>query len=371
MTFLIVSVLCVFVRRYFFAKIRFFFFVDTIINKRVRSIGTYKHYYTMKKIVILSIIMMLAYVPAQAQLGGLLQKAANRTAKVLEKKVDSVANAAIEQQMSKQRQSNQATAKQEVAAEEELTYDAIMRKMPELPTAQQLCSHKEAELNEQALRLLTSAVTRFNTQVLSLATQAVSISTKNMDSAQVVDAAYKYAQLSTGMTKEELEHLASLPEDEQEAYIAAHYRVGTAETAMAQEAVDAGKYLEPLQPLIDKWDAVGRKADQVLEQADAKCKHVYQKYAPMLEKASGKERNKLMLNYYKDIVEYQRTAVQEVLKIRLEEQLPIAEEIEAKMVKIRAEHQDLVSALLNYPQLTASQYFAEVSRLVDVPVYSE
>ena len=323
----------------------------------------------MKRIVILSIIVMLAQVPAHAQLGGLIQKAATKTTKVLEKKADSVINSAMDKQLDKQRQSRQTTAKQEATEEEELSYAAIMRKMPALPTAQQLCSHKEAEMNEQAFRLLASAVTRFNTQVLSLATQAVSLSTKDLDSAQVMDAAYKYAQLSTGMTREELDHLATLPEDEQDAYIAAHYRAGTAEAAMTQEAVEAGKYLEPLQPLIDKWDAVGRKADQVYAEADAKCKHAYQKYSPMLEKASDKERNQLLLKYYKDIVEWQRTAVQEVLRIRLEEQLPIAEEIEAKMVKIRAEHKDMVSALLNYPQLTASQYFAEVSRLLDIPEY--
>ena len=323
----------------------------------------------MKRIVILSIILLLAQMPAHAQLGGLIQKAAAKTTKVLEKKADSVINSAIDKQLDKQHQSSQTTAKQEAAQEEEQSYAAIMRKMPALPTAQQLCSHKEAEMNEQALRLLASPVTRFNTQVLSLATQAVSISTNNMDSAKVMDAAYKWAQLSTGMTKEELDHLATLPEEEQDAYIAAHYKPGTAEAAMTKEAVDASKYLEPLQPLIDKWDAVGRKVDQVYEEVDAKCKKAYMKYSPMLEKASGKERNQLLLKYYKDIVEWQRTAVQDVLKIRMNEQLPIAEEIEAKMVKIRAEHKDLVSALLNYPQLTASMYFAEVSRLLDIPEY--
>ena len=175
--------------------------------------------------------------------------------------------------------------------------------------------------------------------------------------------------MSTGLSKEELEYLSTLPDDEQQAYLAAHYKQGTAETALVQEAAEASKYLEPLQPLIDKWDAVGRKVDQVLEQADARCKKAYMKYAPMLEKASDKERNQLLLKYYKDILETQRAAVQEAMKIRLEEQLPIAEEIESKMVNIRAEHKDLMSALLNYPQLTASQYFSEVSRLLDIPQY--
>ena len=324
----------------------------------------------MKKIVLLSLVMLLASVPTHAQLGGLIQKAAAKTAKTIEKKADSVANAAasaLDMQFDKQRQSRQqATAQQ--AGEEEMSYATLMRQLPELPTAQQLCAHKEAELNEQALRLLSSAVTRFNTQVLNLSMKVASLATKDLDSAKVVDAAYKWAHLSTGMTKEELDHLATLPESEQEEYIAAHYKAGPAEGALMQEAVDASKYLEPLQPLIDKWDEAGRKADQVLEQSDALCKRVYQKYAPMIEKATDKERNQLLLKYYKDIVETQRAAVQQAMKIRLEEQLPIAEEIEQKMVKIRAEHQDAITALLNYPKLTASQYFAEVSRLLDIPM---
>ncbi len=324
----------------------------------------------MKRLVLLSIIVMLACVPAQAQLGGLLQKAATKTVKAIEKKADSVAGAAIEKQLDK-RQPRQPAAKPEAVEEEEMSYAAIMRKMPELPTVQQLCTHKEAELNEQTLRLLASAVTRFNTQVLSLATQAVSIAARNMDSAQVTDAAYKWAQLSTGMTKEELDHLATLPEEEQDAYIAAHYKAGSAEAAMTQQAVDASKYLEPLQPLIDQWDEVGRKVDKVMDQADEKCKKVYQKYAPMLEKASAKEHNQLLLKYYKDILEFRRAAVQEVLRIRLEDQLPIAEDIEAKMAKIRAEHKDMISAFLNYPQMTASLYFAQVSALLDVPTYAD
>ena len=325
----------------------------------------------MRKIVLLSLIMVLASVSAYAQLGGLIPKAAAKTAKAIEKKADSVANvatSALDKQFEKQRQSRQQTTTR-LADEEEVSLASLMRQMPELPTAQQLCAHKEAELNEQALRLLSSAVTRFNTQVLNLSVKATSFATKDMDSAKVVDAAYKWAQLSTGMTKEELEHLATLPEEEQEAYIRAHYKAGDAESEIIQQAVDASKYIEPLQPLINKWDEAGRKADQVLEQADAVCKRVYQKYAPMLEKATDKERNQLLLKYYKDIVETQRMAVQQAMKIRLEEQLPIAEEIEQKMVKIRAEHQDAITALLNYPQLTASQYFAEVSRLLDIPTY--
>lgn len=325
----------------------------------------------MKRIVVLLLILLLSQMPLHAQWGSLIQKAATKTAKTIEKKADSVANAAsaaLDRQVEKRLQARQAASdnKQESA---ENSYGALMRQMPDLPTVQQLCSHKEAELNEQTLRLLSSAVTRFNTHVLNLSVKVSAMAVRNIDSSNTSDFAYKMAQLTTGMSREEIDHLASLPEEEQEAYLAAHYKNGTAEAALVEQAAEANKYLEPLQPLIDKWDEVGRKADQVLEQADTKCKKIYKKFASQLESATGKERNKVLLEYYSNIVAVQRDAVQQAMKIRLEEQLPIAEEIEAKMVKIREEHKDAISSLLNYPQLTASQYFAEWSRLLDIPEY--
>jgi hypothetical protein len=41
------------------------------------------------------------------------------------------------------------------------------------------------------------------------------------------------------------------------------------------------------------------------------------------------------------------------------------------MVEIRAQHQDVVSMLLNYPQITATQYFMEPTHLLDIPEYKE
>lgn len=317
------------------------------------------------------LILLLSQMPLHAQWGSLIQKAATKTAKTIEKKADSVANAAsaaLDRQVEKRLQARQAASDNQQESAEN-SYGALMRQMPDLPTVQQLCSHKEAELNEQTLRLLSSAVTRFNTHVLNLSVKVSAMAVRNIDSSNTSDFAYKMAQLTTGMSREEIDHLASLPEEEQEAYLAAHYKNGTAEAALVEQAAEANKYLEPLQPLIDKWDEVGRKADQVLEQADTKCKKIYKKFASQLESATGKERNKVLLEYYSNIVAVQRDAVQQAMKIRLEEQLPIAEEIEAKMVKIREEHKDAISSLLNYPQLTASQYFAEWSRLLDIPEY--
>ena len=60
------------------------------------------------------------------------------------------------------------------------------------------------------------------------------------------------------------------------------------------------------------------------------------------------------------------STVKQAMEIRINEQLPLAEEIENQMAPIRAEHRDLISSFLNYPQLTASQYFSDPLHLFDI-----
>lgn len=326
----------------------------------------------MKKLVVVTACLLLFGMTANAQIGSLIQKAAQKTSEKLTDKAAEAAAKALEEQFDKQK-SKDASEKSEpqTNTSESLTYAGLMKQVKELPTVQQLTSYKSAELNEQAFKLLTSPVTSFNSKVMSLSMQALSLSMQGLDSAQVVEGAYNLAQLSTGMTKEELEHLASLPEEQQDAYIAAHYRPGTAEAALVSQASDISKLLEPLQPLIDKWGGVGEKADACLAQANDKCKGVYKKYASELAKSSDKERVSILLKYYAEIVDFQRDAVQQAMRIRLEEQLPIAEDIEKKMATIRAAHPDVVTAFLNYPQLTATQYFADIAKLIEVPEFND
>lgn len=328
----------------------------------------------MKKFIIASLCLTFFCVPAQAQLGNLLQKAAKKTTeKVSEKIADQAADAAakaLEEKMNQNKQEQKTDNQQQTAtAAEPLTFAGLMGQVPELPTVQQLVTHKEYELNEQTLRLLTSPVTKFSTQVMGLSMKVMSVPMEGIDSAQAVESAYAMAQMTTGLTKEELEHLSTLPEEEQEAYLAAHYKQGTAEAAVLEQAAEASKYLEPLQPMIDKWTAAGDKADQYLAEADAQCKEIYKKYGPQKANASEKEKIKLTLKYYQEIVLIQRTAVEKAMKVRLEEQLPIAEQIEKEMVPIRAAHPDMISSLLRYPQLTASSYFADITRLTEVPEF--
>jgi hypothetical protein len=303
-----------------------------------------------------------------------LQKAAKKTTeKVTEKLTDQAAEAAskaLEEKLNQnQPQKPTDNSRPTATTAEPLTYEGLMSQMPELPTVQQLVNHKEYELNGQTLRLLTSPVTKFSTQVTSLSMKVWSVPMEGVDSAQVVGNAYSLAQKYTGLTQEQLDHLSTLPEEEQEAYLAAHYQQGQAEAALMEQAVEAGVYLEPLQPLIDKWEAAGQKADQYLSEADAQCKEIYKKYGPQKASANEKELIGLTLKYYQEIVPIQRAAVEKAMKVRLEEQLPIAEEIEKEMAAIRAAHPNMISSLLRYPQLTATSFFSDITRLTEVPEF--
>ena len=165
--------------------------------------------------------------------------------------------------------------------------------------------------------------------------------------------------------------LSQMSEEEQEAYLKEHYNEGQAEAAMMEAAVEASKYLEPLQPTIDRWTAIGDKVDNVYQESDNQCAAIYKKYAAKLDTEDEDARNKVLLKYYEEVAPIIHDAVIRAGEIRFEEQLPIAMEIEEEMVKIRAEHQDAISVLLNYPQLTTSAYLTESLKIMEIPEYPE
>jgi len=326
----------------------------------------------MKKILVTLLFLAFLGPTANAQIGDILRKAAEKaTEKAVEKAADKAAEAAVEavEDELNNKQPQKAEPKTEPKAQETITMADIMKKLPALPTAQQFIKYKEAELKEQTLKLLTSPVTSFNTKALSLSMEAASLGTQSMDSTEVVDAAYKQTEAATGLSREEIDKLSTMSEAEQEAYLKAHYKQGQAEAVMMEQAIEASKYIEPLQPMIDQWEKVDEKVNGIYKKADDECRTIYKKYADKLADETAKNRNDVLLQYYSEIITPQRDAVEQAMIIRLNEQLPIAEKIEEKMVVIRKEHQDLVSALLNYPQLTAAQYFMEYSRLLDITEY--
>lgn len=339
----------------------------------------------MKKVILSVMCIAVCALTANAQFGSSMlkqaaSKAAQRTTeKAIDKATDKAVDA-IDKEIDKgtrnepaqeapaqtQSQSQSQTQSQEPVKPESIV--DIMKRLPAIPTVQQMTSYKSAELNEQAIRLLSSPVTSFKTQSASLLIEALAFSYA-LDSATLSEAVYKNAELMTGLSREELDKLAEMSEEEQQAYLATHYRQGQAEAAILEQAADASKYLEPLQPMIDEWDAIGKKADKIFEDADNQCKPIYAKYAKDLESEEAASYKSAALKYYGEVAPILRKAAIDAMKIRMDEQIPAAEKIEKEMVPIRATHQDLISALLNYPQMTASQYFNDAMRIFDIPTY--
>ena len=338
----------------------------------------------MKKIFLSVICIAVCALTANAQLGGnMLKQAASKAAKkTTEKAIDKVtdkasdkAAEAVEQELDKgmsNKPAQDSPAESQTQSQEPVKPQSIvdiMKQLPAVPTVQQLTSYKSAELNEQTFKLMASPVMSFKTKSATLTIEAMTFSYANADSAEVMEVAYKQAEMMTGLSREELDKLAEMSEEEQQAYLEAHYKEGQAEAALLEQAVDASEYLEPLQPLIDEWDAIGKKVEQVFQEADNQCKSVYAKYANDLEDTQSSSYKSAALKYYTEIAPIQRKAVLDAMKIRMDEQIPAAEKIEKEMIPIRAQHHDLISALLNYPQLTATQYFTDTSRLFDIPTY--
>lgn len=329
----------------------------------------------MKKLLILAIAIILGALNANAQFGSVLKKVAKQTeSSIREKATEKAAEQAaqsIEEQLGTPEESNEETVV--VESDEPLTYESLMKMLPALPSASDMVNYKKAELNGQSFKLMASPVFKFQMSVLDLTGKVYSIPYQGADSAQIMDAAYKNAELYTGLTKEEIDMLATMSEEEQEAYLEKHYKEGHAEAVLLQQAEELGEEMEPLQPDIDRWSSFDDKITENHKECDAKCKKIYEKYADKLANAEGDDgtRNKILLKYFEEVAPIIRESIVSCCKIRLEEQLPVAMEIEEQMVPIRERHQDALSALLNYPQLTATQYFTETLRIMEIPEYPE
>ena len=314
--------------------------------------------------------LVLCVFAVQAQPGNMLRKAAQKAVQAATDKAAEAAAKAVDQELNKNGDATQ-PATTETSQNAAATYGDIMRQVPELPTAQQFVEYKDAELNGKGLKLLSSKVTTFSAKLIALAADAASLATQNLDSAKVTDMAYRQAELYTGLSKEEIEKLSTMSEEEQNAYLAAHYQQGRAEATLVKEASEVAKYIEPLQPVIDRWTAQEDKISKLYAKADEQCSVIYMKYAAKLSATDDKERNDIMLKYYTEVIPIRRAAVQEVMRIRLNDELPIADQIEKDMAKIRAQHPDAAPLLLNYQHMTAAQYFADPARLLEIPEFGE
>lgn len=160
-----------------------------------------------------------------------------------------------------------------------------------------------------------------------------------------------------------------MSEAEQQAFLPQRNVGAKSQTSNLQAAADMAKYMEPVEAKIEQWGEIDNKIESLYDQLEVTQKEAYQKYADQLASATGRARNAVLVKYYSDFVEAQRNAVQQAMQIRMNEQMPIAEEIEHYLAGIRAEHPDMTLMLPNYPQLTQTAYFSGSVQLLEIPEF--
>ena len=332
----------------------------------------------MKKVVLLFAVTMMATVSVNAQLGNMLNKAAQKAG---QKAGESAANAVMDRLGIGKAKTTQASdnsnsgsssfgfmnAPTQDAAEVDKipTIQELMEQMPDLPTSAQLVDYKNAEANDMTLKMMTSPVTMFRTQMATLAMQALAVGYGDMDSVRIAALATQY----TGLTAEEIKAMENMTDEQQEAFMMAYYQSGRADLARQKAAENAEKYAQMIAGQVEQFEAVNDKVDEVYKSAQKQMKPIYEKFAKQLENAEGKAYSKLMAEYYGKIVDVQRNAVVQAMKVRQNEQMPVAEKIEKVNENIRKN--DPTAIVPNYLQLFATAYFGEVEKLFETPTYFE
>lgn len=320
----------------------------------------------MRKFITLIALVAFTAFGAQAQIGGLLNKAAKKVAeKTTEKAKDSMEEALNKKLGTNSSSKETSTTKQNtnINSEEDTpaSIQELVAQMPELPSSKQLIDYKNAEAKEMTLKMMTSPVTMFRTQVVTLMSQANALVYADFDSTTVANMTMQY----TGLTEKEIKAMENMTEEEQQAYIMAYYQSGKADEVRMKAVEKAAEYAKRTESLVEEYDRINDKVEALYKEADKKMAPIYKSYAKKLENLEGKDYQILLAEYYSKIVDIQRSAIIEAMKIREKEQLPIAENIEKINSEIRKNDKGII--LTNYLQMWGISYFTETEHLFDTP----
>lgn len=307
----------------------------------------------MKRIILLAFALVLALPQSNAQLNKLAQKAAKG---LINNAINQAADrAGLNQGQEQTADNSQKQNSAQTPEEKPLTAEEIMASMPALPTAAQIAEYEVLKHNNaSSFKLMLNPTATFQTQLmLSLAAGGGS-----MYSEMVTDygmAAYgplggmldaygiTYEQYAA-MSEEEQEALATryandqlraagvnytadqienLSEEEQavvaqkiQAYQYNLMLASSEESAKLFESAEGKRWTE----LHDRYDAISSEIDSLYEVASEQCRTIWEKkYAS--RGASGYEA------YMKEAAPIQLAMVQTAMKMRQNQQLPVAKQL--------------------------------------------
>lgn len=322
----------------------------------------------MKKIFALAVIALSVNGIAQAQIGRSVLNAAASSAKSkveksLTKKAEDAATKKMNQMFGLGNNSDLPATPQD-----------FMGRRPALPTQNQIVEYGvEKTINPSSMKLLVHPVARFSAKITMISMDAVAGSTTN---GNVNQNAYSNSSLRAlgidpvefnnmseeeqeacmnkiaeqrlnayGLTSDDFKAMENMSEEEQDQYIMQHIDIEKMANnpVVIKQAQDYSQQVTEYQPaydLLDRFDAIGARADSLLDASDRYANQLWDsKYAnqPMSEK--------LMRDFYNEYIPVFLANFNAAQEIRKSEQVPLGMEIDATVQKISSKQGGQVPTL--------------------------
>lgn len=306
--------------------------------------------------------MLLAF-GAQAQIGSLINAAANSAKRSLEKRmdkeVDSLTNKAadgVKNAILGKLGVNKSTANDNSASlsSKAMTPNAFLAQLPDFPTDGQIADYAclMSKDNPSTLKMMTNPVAVYMAKVAMLTTDAASyVGNMSEDRASQIEANYK-KQIEDfyGVSAEELEKMSD--EEIQALTYKRMYGEGKLESAVQKAEV-----IEPIVPLLEKYNSITSKIDEVFDQADRDCQKIWD--------AKFKNQSELCA-YFKEAAKVYSQAVRQAMEIRRTEQMKIAEQMDKEIADYVAKNPSSNADQVNYTHLTMLAYLNDATHVASV-----
>jgi hypothetical protein len=227
-----------------------------------------------------------------------------------------------------------------------------VRQLPTPPAAEQLMVYHEARLDGQEGRMKACEAAAYATLIDSLARQADSLAARTVDSTS-----------AAGFGLDDLLTLSRMGGEELEGYLYKRFRPGHTDGEAMRLTVVAIECVTTLRPFLGRWDEARHEAQRREEAATEECRRLYRIYEPRLAQCDDLGRNFILRYFLADALPILRSSVTEAAAIRLERELPAAEEVDSRIEKLRTRHPDLLAPGLSLTGITVHSLLAGAASL--------
>lgn len=310
----------------------------------------------MKKIVItlIAAVALIGTVNAQNVGGYLAGKAAAAAKRAInsrvDKAVDNAMDSAANKALNKMGWTPLKGANADGTDPETLTPLDYMKKMPDFPAPGKVAEHKyySEMANPPLLKLAANPTTAFATKTTVLMTSS-SASVQGMSeerAEQLAKATEKQFEELYGITPEQA---AEMSEEELQALIYQKTLENAGKIGMREDAML--KYMDgPLGELISKYSKFDDMVEALFDNAQNQSETIWkERFAAKGESAK--------LAFYQEIAPLFMKAAQEAQRIRMENQMPIAEEYDKKANELAVSNPETYADAASYVQLLLLSYF--------------